>query len=64
MQLKKATTTKKAGVCYDWAQKNCKFGDRCRFTHNCSSCGVRGEQKHDREKCAVKATLVPKKPKK
>lgn len=52
-------TSKK--VCFDWAQdKNCKWGEGCKYQHACVACGVEKPQHHDLDKCPNKDKLKPK----
>jgi len=49
-------------TCFDWAQgKTCKYGDDCKWNHECESCKVKKPAPHDIEKCPNKSELKPKK---
>ena len=38
-------------VCFRWRDRKCKFGDKCRFRHSCSSCP--GVKIHDKHSCPL-----------
>jgi len=50
------------GVCFEWFEgKECKFAERCKYSHSCSACQVTAPRRHDFDKCSNKATVTAKK---